>query len=347
MRHYNNEESMKRAVIFGQNQAGLVDVPVPRPREDWVLVKVHATPMCTEYKRFINGPRADYLGHEAVGEVVEVAQPGRVQVGDRVVVMPQYPCGKCDLCLAGDYIHCQNNIDFEQFTGSLEGSATYAQYLLKPSWLLPRIPDEVSYEHASLALCALGPSFGACEAMNVNSFETVLVTGLGPVGLGAVVNAKYRGARVVVLESIPYRTQRAQMLGADLVISPGHPDALEQVHDFTHGKGVDAAIDCSGVIAAQRFCIDAVRRRGQVTFVGECSQELPIKVSPDLIRKGLTIHGVWHYNLSLYPKVMQVIQESPVINHLISHVLPMSGVQQALEISASHQCAKIILKPWE
>jgi L-iditol 2-dehydrogenase len=61
----------------------------------------------------------------------------------------------------------------------------------------------------------------------------------------------------------------------------------------------------------------------------------------------LTIHGSWHYNLALFPQIMQVILESPVIEHLISHVLPMSRVQEAFELSASRQCAKIILRPWE
>jgi len=66
-----------------------------------------------------------------------------------------------------------------------------------------------------------------------------------------------------------------------------------------------------------------------------------------MIRTGLTLRGIWHYNLNLYPKVMQVIQQSPVIDQLVSHVFPMSQVQQALELSASQQCAKMLLKPWE
>jgi L-iditol 2-dehydrogenase len=338
---------MKKAVILGDRKAVLIEVPTPQAKDDWVLVKIHATPMCTEYKTFVAGHRSEYLGHEAAGEVVDVAQPGHVEVGDRVVVMPQWPCGKCALCVAGDYIHCQDNYDFQAVTGSPEGRATYAQYLLKPSWLLPVIPEGVSYELASLALCGLGPSFGAFDLMCVDAFDTVLITGLGAVGLGAVVNAKYRGARVIGVESIPYRAERALMLGADVVIDPAADDVLDQVMDLTGGVGVDAALDCAGVVAAQRFCIDATRRKGQVTYVGECGDELPIRVSPDMIRKGLTVRGSWHYNLSLYPKVMQVIQDSPVIDKLISHVLPMSHIQQAFELSASHQCAKIILKPWE
>ncbi len=338
---------MKKVIISGKRQAELVEVPTPKPVEDWALVKIQATPMCTEYKMFVSGHKAEYLGHEAVGEVVDVAQPGQVEVGDRVVVMPQWPCGKCALCVAGDYIHCQNNYDFTAFAGTPEGRATYAQYLLKPSWLLPKIPDDLSYDMASLALCALGPSFGAFDQMAVDAFDTVLITGLGPVGLGGVANAKFRGAYVIGVESIPYRVERAQMLGADVVIDPNDQEALDQVLDLTDGLGVDKALDCSGVVAAQRFCIDAVRRKGEVSFVGECSDELPIRVSPDMIRKGLTIRGSWHYNLSLYAKIVQVIRESPVVDKLISHVMPMSQVQQALELSASHQCSKIILQPWE
>ena len=338
---------MKKAVILGERKAGLVDVPDPQPVEDWALVKVQVAPMCTEYKIFVGGRTAQYMGHEAVGEVVAVAQPGRVQVGARVVVMPQYPCGRCALCVAGDYIHCQDNTDFEAFTGSREGSATYAQYLLKPAWLLPEIPHGVSYERASLALCALGPTFGAFDSMGVGAFDTVLITGAGAVGLGGVINAKFRGERTVVVEPISYRAERAKMLGADAVIDPRSEDALAQVLDLTGGRGVDKAIDCSGTVAAQRFCINATRRKGQVSFVGECHQPLEIKGSADMIRKGLTLRGSWHYNLSLYPQVMQVIQKSPVIDKLVSHVFPMSQIQEAFEVSASHQCAKIILKPWE
>ena len=338
---------MKKVVVTGERQAELADAPDPRPKENWALVKVHVAPMCTEYKSFLSGKPAQNLGHEAAGEVLEVAQPGRVKVGDRVVVMPFYPCAKCALCVSGDYIHCEDAVDFKAFTGSSEGSATMMQYLLKPDWLLPPIPDDISYEHGSLACCALGPSFGAFDRMGVDAFDTVLITGAGPVGLGAVVNAKFRGARAFVAEGNPWRAARAKELGADDVFDPRDMDLAKQIRALTGGRGVDKSLDCSGVVAAHRLCIDATRRRGGVTFIGECWDTLPIKVSDDLIRKGLTLHGSWHYNLSLFPKIMQVIRHSPVIDRLISHTFPMSRIQEAMEVSASGQCAKILLRPWE
>jgi L-iditol 2-dehydrogenase len=279
--------------------------------------------------------------------VVAVAQPGRVKVGDRVVVMPQYPCGRCPLCVTGEYIHCQDAYDFAAFTGSPEGRATMAQYLLKPDWLLPPIPEGMPYERAALACCALGPSFGALERMGVGAFDTLLITGAGPVGLGAVVNARFRGTRVLVVESVPWRAARAREMGAAAVLDPRDAEAPAQIRALTGGRGVDCALDCSGSVAAERLCIDATRRKGKVAFVGECNEPLTLRVSPDLIRKGLTVIGSWHYNLADFPRVMRVAQESPLIPLLISHVLPMSRIQEAFEISASHETAKVILQPWE
>lgn len=338
---------MKVAAITGVRQAALVDVPDPHSRENWVVIKVHTAPMCTEYKAWLAGTPTQSLGHEAVGEVVEVAQPNKLHVGDRVVVMPLYACGECPLCVGGDFIHCQSGTSVQAFTGSPVGGATYAQYLLKPDWMAPRIPEGVSYDHAGLALCALGPSFGAMDRMNLTALDSILITGLGPVGLGAVVNAAYRGARIIAVDGVPYRADYARRLGADVVLDPADPQALQAVMELTHGLGVDKALDCSGNASAERFCLDAVRRRGQVTFVGECNDPLEIKVSPDMLRKGITVHGSWHYNLNLYPQVMQVIQRSPVAAQLISHSFPMSRVQDALALSSTHDTAKIMLHPWE
>ena len=96
-----------------------------------------------------------------------------------------------------------------------------AQYLLKQDWMLLPIPDDMSYEHAAMACCGLGPTFGAFQTMGVDRYDTVLITGLGPVGLGGVINAVYRGARVIGVDANRYRAKLALELGASAVIDTG------------------------------------------------------------------------------------------------------------------------------
>ncbi len=338
---------MKQAAVVGERQAAVIEVADPKAKDDWVVVKVQTAPMCTEYKGFLNGGRSEYLGHEAAGEVVEVAQPGRVKVGDRVVVMPQNACGQCALCLAGEYIHCQNSYDFVAVHGSRAGSATMAQYLLKPDWLLVPVPDDVSIDHASLACCGLGPTFGAMQRLGVTVSDTLMITGLGPVGLGGVINGVYRSARVIGVDSNKWRAEYALKLGATVVVDPTASDALQQILDLTDGRGVDHSIDCSGVVAAHRLCIDGTRRKGTVTFVGESNADTPLRISPDMIRKGLYLIGSWHYNLKETPRMMQMIRAlGSKLDELVSHHFPLAQIQQAWETQVTGECAKVLLKPW-
>jgi L-iditol 2-dehydrogenase len=338
---------VKNVRITGPRRCEVVDVADPHASGDYAVVRILAAPLCTEYKAYREGTPAAALGHEAAGEVVEVAQPGRVRVGDRVVVMPQYPCGRCPLCLAGDYIHCEHTADPLGQTGNATGRATCAELLIKQDWLLLPIPEGVSIEHGAMACCGLGPTFGAMQQMQVDGFDTLLITGLGPVGLGGVINARFRGARVIGVESHPYRRALALELGAEIVLDPGDPAVRERVREMTGRAGVDKAIDCSGAPAAQRLALDCVRRRGQVAFVGE-GAELGLHVSNDLIRKGIALRGAWHYRLGDYPALVKVIQGSrSELERLITHSFPLSRVRDAWELQLTGECGKVILHPWE
>jgi len=232
-------------------------------------------------------------------------------------------------------------------TGSTTGRGTFGQYILKPSWLLPKIPDDVSYAKATMAIDGIGASFGGFQSINVNAQDTILITGLGPVGQGAIVNARYRNARVIGVEPAPWRTERGREMGAEAVLDPKDPDILDQILDLTDARGVDCAADCSGRVSSQRLCIDAVRRKGRIAFVGECLDDLTIRVSPDFNRKGLTVTGNWLYNRGDFPKVMKIIQESPLIDLLISHEMPMSQIQECFEMLARGESGKIVVDPWK
>ena len=139
----------------------------------------------------------------------------------------------------------------------------------------------------------------------------MLITGAGPVGQGGIVNAKFRGARVIVSEPEPWRAERAKLLGADDVVDPRDEDVLAQVRALTDdGLGVTCSIDCAGVTASQRLCIDATRAHGTVVFVAESGTPLPITVSPDMIRKSLQLKGQWHYSLNDFDQMVRVLRST-------------------------------------
>ena len=336
---------MKIAAMFADGSGGTVDRPDPQPVDDFVLVKIRSVPMCTEYKGFKGEREQDAagFGHEAAGEVVAVAQLGRVKVGDRVVVQPQLGCGACWLCLDGEHIHCQNGRRLPE--GQTAGH-TYAQYILKPDWLLSSFPEDISYKHAGMACCGLGPTFGAMQKMNVNALDTVMITGMGPVGLGGVINGHYRGAKVIAVESQPFRANLAKELGATAVFDPNDENVLDKDMDLTNGLGVDKAMDCSGASAAHRLMVDALRRKGQACFIGQ-GGDFPLGASRDMIGKGIGLHGIWHYNLSYFPALIKMIsQVGNQLDKFITHQYGMSQVQEAWAQQCTGNAGKVVLDPW-
>jgi len=335
---------MKQIFITGKRKCEIRDVPDPQAINDWVLVKITVAPMCTEYKQYSSGQVHSPLGHEAAGEVIDVAQPGRVKRGDRVVVMPQYPCGMCDLCLSGEYIHCQHTVDIKSYTGEAYGNSTYAQYILKPDWLLPVIPDDISDEHGSMLCCGLGPTFGALERMQTTHGDMVLIAGLGPVGLGGVINARHRKCRVIGITKNPYRANLARELGAEKIFNPLESDIEKQILDYAKGIGIDCAMECSGDTQAMALLLQVTRRNGKIAFIGE-SGEFCFHISDRLIRNGLNLYGIWHYNLNGVAKLFELVRENrPLIDKLISHRFPFTAVQEAWQLQNTHACGKVLLR---
>lgn len=344
---------MKKVIITGPRHAEAVEASKPKAVGEWALIRVVYAGMCTENKRFIDGRADNYVGHEAVGIVEEVSEGRFVQQGDRVVIPALYSCGECELCKSGYYLHCENvpdgisAEDINKLTGQNEGAAYYAQYMLRQERLLLHIPDDISFKHAAMANCGLGPSFGALLKMNVKPGETVMITGLGGVGLGGVIAAKDRGLKVIGVDMIPYRMELAKELGADLVFDAGQTDVRNQIRAAVEGRGPHYAIECSGAVSAQKLCMQAVRRLGHICFVGGSYNDTPIKITPELVVPGLTITGSWMYPTTKAGEMMELIRRNAdKLDKMITHILPMSDAQKALEFSASSNHGKLLLDVW-
>jgi threonine dehydrogenase-like Zn-dependent dehydrogenase len=299
--------------------------------------------MCTEWQAWRAGKQSHELGHEGVGVVVDAAQSKTLKVGDRVVVMPHAGCGKCPACLSGEHIHCVEQRDLLAETGSTTGIGCYAEYLLKPDYLLWKAPDDISTAQAAMAVCALGPTFTAMHRMQVTPRDTVLVSGCGAVGLGAIVNARTIGARIIALEINPHRVDLAKALGASAVFDPRDPKLLEKVRAATDGYGADAAVETSNNEAAAPTVLELVRARGRLAFV-TWSGALPV---PRITGKGVDIFGCWHWNHQEHGEEMaqRIRLAAPLLEKLSTHRFLLNDVQQAFALQESGLCGKVLLLP--
>lgn len=329
---------MLTAAIEGPRTASLREIAEPARRDGWVKVNVTLAPLCTEFGAYAAGSVGHSLGHEAVGVVADADPTSALRVGDSVIAMPLLGCGACTLCVAGDYIHCSRGIDGEEPLGTIR------QTIVKPERLLVPVPEGLTDEEASLACCALGASFGAFERVQVSAADTLLVTGLGPVGLGAVVHGAMRGCRVIAVDTNPYRSALASDLGADVVMAPSD-DTAALIKDLCGGSGPDLALECSGVVSAQRICIDSVRRRGSVGFIGNSFGETSLTVSTDLIFTGITMFGSWHYNLASAPRLLTLIaRHRSLVSRLVTHRFPLSRIGDAWDTQLTGQCGKVLIE---
>jgi len=333
---------LKAAALSVPGTVEVIERARPIAVDELVVVKILVAPMCTENKARRAGEITDSLGHEAAGVVVDSGMSKRVKSGDRVVVMPGFACGTCRYCLAGEHIYCPFPRDILAETGQSYGTATYAEYILKPDWLLLPVPDTMSLNDAAAACCLFGPTFNANQRMALSGADTLLVTGCGPVGLGAIVQGIHRGARVLALETHPYRLTLAHQLGAE-VLNPLVGNVEQDILDRTDGWGVTAAIETSGVPSNASLIARVSARRGRVGFVAWGS-DLSLPPLPPL---GLDIFGCWHWNHQVMgPQMIETIARCTApLRQAVTHRFLLDDVSAAMDLQDSGNCGKVQLFP--
>lgn len=332
-------ERMK-VVALGRKKAWLVEQPLPRPEGNQVVLRLRTTLLCgSNMKAFFADGEQINGGHEGAGEVVAVAHSTRLKPGDRVALAPITACGICDDCLKGDVIFCRNRPRFQ---------GNFAQFTKVSDVMCTKLPEDVSDLHGAMLGCGLGPAFEAVRAVGARAFAPVIVSGLGPVGLGAVALAAFMGAEVIGLDPEEYRRKLACSVGASAVLDSTVPEVREQLLEITRGRGVVHGIECSGTESGERLLIELAAVRGKIAMVGENHGTIPISPSKDFIRKGLTLVGCWHTNLNDAHDLLDFIRRSPnTIDRLITHTFGFDEVQAAFETFAGRQCAKVALLPWK
>lgn len=327
-----------QVLVMGNNKTGTVTLPVPRPVGNQVVVKLHATMICgSNLLNFLGQEEKINGGHEGAGEVVAVAHSTRLKVGARVALAPLTSCGHCSHCLRGETIFCDHRPAYP---------GTFAQYALVSDSVCIPLPDDVDYEKGSLLGCGLGPAYAALKALNIRAFDKLLITGLGPVGLGATALATYLNADVAVVDPEPYRRDIASRLGAQCVLDPTHEGYREQLSDFFGASGVHRAIECSGNAQVERQVLDVAGKGAHIAFIGENKGTIEVSPSNDFLRKGLKVCGIWHMNMNDTDDLIEFLRRAgEKADLLITHRYSMRDCQQAFEAFASRQAVKVVIRP--
>jgi Zn-dependent alcohol dehydrogenase len=233
------------------------------------------------------------LGHEAAGIVDKVgAGVDVLREGDKVILTLAPPCGRCYFCARGEVHLCANATSLS--TGALADGGTrlsqrgrvvyrgvglggWAEQAITPASGAVKVPDDTPLEVACLLGCAVQTGVGAVlNTARVPEGATVIVIGLGGVGISAVQGARLAGAsRIIGVDPVASRRDQAVGFGATDLVDPGSDDLAAVVLDLT-GVGADHAIDTAATPATMTASLNALRPGGSLTVVGVPSFEAKI-----------------------------------------------------------------------
>lgn len=287
--------SMKAAVLYGQGDLRIKDVPVPEIGDDEVLVKVMATGVCgSDLPRVLGTAAFNYpiiLGHEFSGVIADVGQGVTgVVVGERMAGIPLLPCYKCRDCQSGNFAQCRHY----SFIGS-RVSGSWAEYVKLPARNVITLPDGVSFEEGAF----VEPSAVALHALRHIQFrggEEIAVLGGGNIGMLVMQWARLFGAKSITVFDIDVdRLQMAKLLGADYVVNTANPESREAYLEITRGKGFDVVMETAGAIPTIKLSLELAANKGKVCLVGTPTTEIafPHKLFELISRKEFTLTGSW------------------------------------------------------
>lgn len=287
------------------NPLKIEEVELDAPGFNEVVVKIKAAGLCHSDLSVIDGnrprPLPMALGHEAAGEVVELgAGVKHLKVGDHVVFAFLPSCGHCPNCQTGRAALCEPGAQANG-AGTLLGGhrrihkgneyyyhhlgvSGFAEYAVASVDSLVKIDPTIPYDIAALFGCAVMTGVGAVvNTAQLKLGNSVLVVGLGGVGLSAILGAKAAGAtKIIAADLNPQKRDVAISLGAHYAIDPSKENALQEVMDIT-GGGVDVSVEFAGAIPALDFAFNAAKRGGTAVTAALPHPNARMSLSPVML----------------------------------------------------------------
>ncbi|HXI36049.1 MAG TPA: zinc-binding dehydrogenase [Burkholderiales bacterium] len=323
---------MRGAVFLGDRKVELRTFPDPTPGPGEVVIQMKASGMCGSDLKFYRSPPGEaqkalglgslaepfVAGHEPCGVVV-ARGPGvserEAPDGQRVMDHHYAGCGVCPHCRVGWSQLCKAGITVYGVTAH----GGHADYLKVPVRTLVPLPEELSFAEGAAVACGTGTAFSALRRLKLCGGDTLAVFGQGPVGLSAAVLGKAMGARVIAIETSAERIKLAKQFGADDVIDASKEDVVKNILEKTKGQGVDFSLECSSAPKARQAAVRCVKTWGTACFVGE-GGDVTLDVSPDLLRRQVTLIGSWTFSAMGMLECARFIAEHKIpLERIFSH----------------------------
>ncbi len=341
---------MKAAFLPGNSTVEFRERPIPEPAHGEVLIKMKSSTICGSDIRAIyhehlgkgpEGYQGVIAGHEPCGQIVSCG-PGlrRFREGDRVIVYHISGCGVCNDCRRGYMISCTSEKYRRAYGWQRDGGM--AEYLIAEEKDLVLLPDNLTYTDGAQVACGFGTVYEGIEKIGISGNDAVLVTGLGPVGLAALMLARAMGARKLIgIDIVPERIELAGKLGlTDYGLKAG-PGNVQEIRDMTGGYGCEKTIDCSANDKARLTCIQAARKWGKICFIGE-GGTVEFQPSRDIIHDQKTIYGSWVTNIWRMEEIVERISAWDIHpEDLVTHRFTIDQADKAYALMAGGKCGKV------
>jgi len=361
------------------------EYPLPEPAVGCVLIRMEMSGICGTDKHTFQGYTAQYggrklefpiiQGHENVGTIAAIGGDGKyadfegvaLREGDRVVVGANVACGECYYCRHDfPYYCCERTTDYGNNLSAKNPPHLFggwAQYMyVVPGSFLVKVPDELPSEVGVLTEI-FAVSVGLDRAKQMSAFpnesfrfdDTVVVLGVGPLGMCFLMKARMLGAgTIIAVDKSEFRLNFARRLGADYAVNVGSmskEERMRMVKDLTHGRGADMVIECAGVPQAVPEALEMLRVGGLLVEAGNFSDlgEVPISPHRHICAKNARILGVGGEEPAAYgPSMRQMARymKNYPLREFVTHRYGLRDVDAAMKKSVEAESMKVVLEPW-
>jgi len=343
---------MKSLLLSAYNHLEIADTPVPPVGAGEVLVRVESCGICGSDVHGYDGSSGRrippiVMGHEAAGTVAATgAGVGGYAEGDRVTFDSTVYCGECAFCASGQINLCDHRQVIGVSCGEYRRHGAFAEYVVVPRRILYPLPASISFPEAAM-LEAVSVALHAVRVSEAADGATALVIGAGMIGLLTMQAARAAGcAQVFISDVDATRLELADEIGADKILHCSGRELVAEVHKLTGGRGVDLVYEAVGRNETVSDAIDAVRKGGIATLVGNITPEVTLPLQK-VVSRQIRLQGSCA-SAGEYPQAIELIANGKIkVKPLITAVASLEEGPRWFEWLHAREpnLMKVILTP--